>query len=664
MSRFDKMRGRGVFIMNKLDSIKKYCQAHPVEFCHIPGSDNPADFTTREVSGKFLSKSCFHDGPSIGENGVSFLVPSPLESKSQASISLTNTITESLHPIFPLNRYSSFDKTVSVVKRCFEFANILKVKLKSKNKEKYAHLDVLDYTSDNLYRRSCFYVIREAQKHSFPEIFDYFRRKSPPIKDIPALASKFNLILDENELIRVKGKMRNTNSNSKERYPLLLDKNCPVTKALIWDIHCKKAHSGVYSVLNYLRKEFFILKYYSVVKEVIKTCLWCKRINARTIKINTNAYRDFRINPDTIPFRDVMIDHMGPFTVKINKNNGKVWVLLITCLFSRAVSLQLCRSLDVSSFLRAFQYHVFRHGIPKLIISDPGSSLIAGVNVIRDFLDDFETRAYLERNGINFMDYQTYPSGASWLGGLVENLVKQSKKLLNSSIHKRILDLPDFDFVLAEVESLINKRPIAFKESLGDNNPDSFALTPEIILKGFSTPTLNVIPELQPAPEIHGDKNWEINEGAGQSKTLLARYDKLKRVRESLKEIYHKEFLANLMSQSVDRKDRYKPVSHSVLEIGDLVSIKQPFSKPLQYPMGIIKSVKVNDLGETVSAQVMKSNRQVVNKHANDLILLLKRNSHEGVEEESLPEKPESFSSLPRKAKTEAIRKLAEYRDW
>ena len=62
--------------------------------------------------------------------------------------------------------------------------------------------------------RCCLYLIREAQKHSFPENFDYLRRKSPPIKDIPTLASKFNLILDEHELIRVKGKMRNTNADS------------------------------------------------------------------------------------------------------------------------------------------------------------------------------------------------------------------------------------------------------------------------------------------------------------------------------------------------------------------------------------------------------------------------------------------------------------------
>ena len=63
VSRFEKMRGRSVFVMNKLESIRKLCQTHSVEFCYIPGSENPADYTTREVSSRVLSRTCFHTGP-------------------------------------------------------------------------------------------------------------------------------------------------------------------------------------------------------------------------------------------------------------------------------------------------------------------------------------------------------------------------------------------------------------------------------------------------------------------------------------------------------------------------------------------------------------------------------------------------------------------------
>ena len=165
-----------------------------------------------------------------------------------------------------------------------------------------------------------------------------------------------------------------------------------------------------------------------------------------------------------------------------------------------------------------------------------------------------------------------------------------------------------------------------FKDSLRDTSSDYSALTPEMVVKGYSTVVVNVIPQLQSNPDDLKDKIWVAdNEKCTGSRGLLMKnYEKLKLVKEKIRENYHEEFLKTLITQATDRKGRYTTVSHSKLNVGDLVCIKLPLSKPLQYPLGIVKSVKVNDLNETVSATVMKGNRQIVNKHVNDLILLLK----------------------------------------
>ena len=452
-----------------------------------------------------------------------------------------------------------------------------------------------------------------------------------------------------------------------QKYPLLLHKSHPITKAIIWDLHIKKRHSGIYPLLNDLRKEFWILQHYSAVKNVLKHCVWCKRQNARTIKTNVNAYKEFRVNPDSIPFRDIMLDHIGPFSVKNSGKTEKVWVLIITCLYSRAVSLNICLSLDTSSFLRAFQMHILRYSLPKLVLGDPGSSIVSGVNVVIDFLNDFATRKYLEENGIHQVKFQTYPSGASWLGGMVETMVKQCKKLLNASIHRRLLSYSDFEYTVLESECLVNKRPIAFKDSLRDTGSDYSVLTPEMVVKGYSTVVVNVIPQLQSNPDDVKDKVWVAdNEKCTGSRGLLTKnYEKLKLVKERIRENYHEEFLKTLIAQATDRKGRYTTVSHSKLNVGDLVCIKLPLSKPLQYPLGIVKSVKVNDLNETVSATVMKGNRQIVNKHVNELILLLKNEElHEP--EVQYDDKDEVVSSsgfrvIPsRGAKVLARQKIAE----
>ena len=381
VSHLDKMSGKSVFIMNKLESIRKMCKTHQVEFGCIPGLVNPANWTTRQVSGKLLVKSCYHSGPpptQMESLDCRVLVPNPIEVNVENAMDCTDLHTVHSDPLFSWSRYTSFNQAVNVVKCCFKYLYKLKLSLKKRDPEKYSHLEP---SVNGVHEKSCLYVIRESQKESFQELFNYLESKSKRQKDIPELVAKLNVFIDGNGLIRVKSKMSNLKADF-QKYPLLLHKSHPITKPIIWDLHVKKRHSGIYPLLNDLWEEFWILQYYSAVKNVLKHCVWCKRQNARTIKTNVNAYKEFRVNPDSIPFRDIMLDHIGPFSVKNSGKTEKVWVLIITCLYSRAVSLNICLSLDISSFLRAFQMHILRYGLPKLTLSDPGSSIVSGVNVV------------------------------------------------------------------------------------------------------------------------------------------------------------------------------------------------------------------------------------------------------------------------------------------
>ena len=107
-------------------------------------------------------------------------------------------------------------------------------------------------------------------------------------------------------------------------------------------------------------------------------------------------------------------------------------------------------------------------------------------------------------------------------------------------------------------------------------------------------------------------------------------YCKLRNVRKNLLDTYESEFLTNLMYQSVDRKDRYRPVNHKPLEVDDIVLIRDPHTKSMNLSMGIVKKVFINDLGESVRAEVMRGKtREITKRHVSDLILLLKSNKSE-----------------------------------
>ena len=91
-----------------------------------------------------------------------------------------------------------------------------------------------------------------------------------------------------------------------------------------------------------------------------------------------------------------------------------------------------------------------------------------------------------------------------------------------------------------------------------------------------------------------------------------------------LTEFYNEQFLVKLMHQSVDIKDRYRPVKHDLLKQGDIVILQEDLTKIQNYPLGVVKDIVVNSQGEITGATIMKgSNREIVKRHSSTIIPLL-----------------------------------------
>ena len=238
-------------------------------------------------------------------------------------------------------------------------------------------------------------------------------------------------------------------------------------------------------------------------------------------------------------------------------------------MWSRAVNLKVCVDLSTTKFLRAFQLHVFEFGVPQYCFSDLGTQLVAGGNIILDFLKDPMTQNYFQENNVKPMSFDHYFKGRSELGSLVESMVKQTKRLIYGSVKKQVLSMRDFEFHVCQVIHVINRHPIAFQESLREStDPDlPEVITPEILLKGQQLVSLNVIPQLN----IDDIEDWVP---AGVS-LIKQRFSKLQRARKELIKIYNEEFLKTLIHQAMDKTDRYKPTLHHSVNPGDIVLIKE-----------------------------------------------------------------------------------------
>ena len=627
VAKLNKVERKGTIINNQLNFIEQACEKHPITFHHCNGSDNPSDCVTRCISYKVLLKnSIYLNGPLLNDENelLTITVPYPLYTNHNniENFSSYSVQANSFVPLFKLDRFSSFEKLCKTAHFVRKFIHTLKVKVHEKTQNIFPQLDLNSKCS---YEESCNIIIRQCQQENFLETYNYLK---DPIKNKETLlVTQLNLFLDKNNVIRVKSKFANLKADFNQRNPILLHKHHTLTSIIIKELHVKMKHAGIYKMLAILRKEFYIPIAYSVVKKNIKDCLKCKQMYGRPIQINQNQYKEYRINPSQIPFREVFLDHIGPFNVKINNNVEKVHILILTCIYTRAVNLLLCKNVDNKCFISAFQFHVFDFGIPQLIISDQGSSIVSSVNIVKKFLEDSEVKNYLTLHNIKNLEFSPYPAKASFLGGLVESLVKQTKNIIYSAIGKNILEQDEFALLVKETNMLINKRPLAFKSVL--INPDSdpsipFSITPEILLKGYEVPAMVVSPHLyQDSIEHSDDPDWSPSE-TDQNQLYLV-FQKYRKVKTNLNNLYYNEFLSNLKYLATNKSDRYKTKNHTALGVGDIIAIKEQFCKPYFYNMGTVTELIKNDLGEVVSVKIRKTNLEVIIRHVSDIILLLKR---------------------------------------
>jgi hypothetical protein len=634
---FGKMQKLSVFVMNRLRRIDELCRDSPVKFHFTKGHVNPADPVSRTISYKLLLKTAYWRGPSFisseaydsNKNDISLLVPYPHARLTDEvpEVNFQQSAVNALHTeqsfttmehLIPIETYSSFKKLVTVLKYVIKFINNIKLKLKNKK----GSCSQTCYPSDsNFYNIACNLVISTEQRLNFPDLITYFEQ-SKPSSSIPELAGRINLYLDSNAVIRVKNKLPTS-----QVFPVLLSRDSALTKLIIQDIHSSLSHGGVYCVLKQLRSQFWIRGCFSLVRRLLRECIVCKRLNARPIKLNQSAYRDFRLNPPSRVFSYIFIDYMGPWLTVLGSCKVKVWVLVITCLWSRAINLKICTSANVDCFLRALQLHIYEHGMFQLCVSDLGSQITAGSTKIANFLDDFETHKFLEACGIKSVSFDHYCKGNSSLGSVVESCVKQTKSLISKTIKSIVLNYFDFEFVICKTVHLINRRPVAFKECLRDTDSRCelpIPITPECLMRGGDLVSLNIIPELQPCERNDPDFD-KFDTG-----NIKVNSFKLGKVNENLIDNYNSEFLTQLIHQATDKKERYKPVSHRPLKKGDIVLIIEKYLKPSSYPLGIVIDVDLNSLGESTAARVFKgTTRETIYRHATSLILLIPKDEYE-----------------------------------
>ena len=184
------------------------------------------------------------------------------------------------------------------------------------------------------------------------------------------------------------------------------------------------------------------------------------------------------------PFHHTGLDYAGPFAVRIGRNRvEKRYVCLFTCLHVRAVHLEVAHSLDTDSCIMALRRFQARRGKPAKIWSDNGRNFVGAERELRESLQALDQGKIADDLTVLGVQWHFNPPQAPWFGGAWEALVKSTKRAMRVILRETLTVEEVFATVIAEVEALLNSRPLVYGGS-SSSPTDVSALTPNHFLHG------------------------------------------------------------------------------------------------------------------------------------------------------------------------------------
>jgi hypothetical protein len=93
-----------------------------------------------------------------------------------------------------------------------------------------------------------------------------------------------NPFLEGNQLLRVGGRLDNSELTFDQQHPLILPKGHYITTLIIEDIHKKNLRARGQLLLSLIRQKFWIPDARNLLKKTTQKCLTCIRLKATTAK--------------------------------------------------------------------------------------------------------------------------------------------------------------------------------------------------------------------------------------------------------------------------------------------------------------------------------------------------------------------------------------------
>ena len=201
-----------------------------------------------------------------------------------------------------------------------------------------------------------------------------------------------------------------------DEFPILAYKD-PIAYLWIKEIH-NEDHRGNTVVVAKSRRKFWIICAMKIAEKVRRSCYDCRLKDKELAQQLMAPLPRSRLVMSPV-FHEVSLDLFGPFEIKDTvkrRCKKKVWGLIIDCIATRAVHLDITEDYSAEAFLETLRKFVSLRGSPNIIHCDKGSQLMAAS-------DDVKVWSVEEA-----IELKPEPAEGQHRNGTAESLIKSVKK--------------------------------------------------------------------------------------------------------------------------------------------------------------------------------------------------------------------------------------------
>nr|XP_018900622.1 PREDICTED: uncharacterized protein LOC109032781 [Bemisia tabaci] len=377
------------FVANRVSEIQAFTSEVHASWKYVPTKENPADLISRGVSSAMLKKSdLWKSGPHWLTSDSRFWpkqsINPPSNGQSEEKVVRVflgiQSFFSSLNVL--LDRVSSLSKLLRIVAYVLRFVNNVGRK-NTKNTSQILLPEELDNAQD---------VCTKSIQHQVfnQDIHDLMSpqgelRGSSSIKTL-------NPFMDSKGLLRVGGRLKNSNLPLGEKHPVLLPAHHKLTELIIREKHERLGHAAPQALLASVRQSFWPLQGKRMAQKIAARCMTCIRAKPKLSSQMIGQLPLERVVPAPA-FTSGGIDFAGPIKLRSSRtaktSNKKAYLTLFVCFVTKAVHLELCPDLSAAGFIDTFKRFISRRGIPSLVFSDNAKTFVAADSHVQSCFDQF-----------------------------------------------------------------------------------------------------------------------------------------------------------------------------------------------------------------------------------------------------------------------------------